>query len=283
MDNTFESLIESYGLTAYVPSIYAASKTSLRISLKPTSNNPLTSRIGGAPLLPRGAIWPVTSHGKPLGFLAQINLSDLLHSPIALPSSGILSFFYDTANQPWGFFEDAGSWRVLYSPADTSLQLTPQPDETYQPILPSHDIAFVVEQTIPAPRSIELEGLTIAENVELWDAYFDFRDAWVFRNESKVAHRLFGHPDAIQGCMQRKIQFESRGEKLPEGVYSYYDHPRASELMPGAHDWRLLLQLDSDDRLNILWGDSGRLFFWITEDAIHDGRWEEAWANLQCY
>jgi uncharacterized protein YwqG len=52
--------------------------------------------------------------------------------------------------------------------------------------------------------------------------------------------------------------------------------------MPGAHDWRLLLQLDSDPALDVMWGDAGRIFFWIPEDAPLGRRFDETWLSLQC-
>jgi len=33
----------------------------------------------------------------------------------------------------------------------------------------------------------------------------------------------------------------------------------------GAAEWRLLLQLDTDEDAQMCWGDSGRLYFWIRE------------------
>lgn len=41
---------------------------------------------------------------------------------------------------------------------------------------------------------------------------------------------------------------------------------RALELEPGAADWRLLLQVDSDDAAAITCGDAGRVYFWIKQD-----------------
>ena len=36
-----------------------------------------------------------------------------------------------------------------------------------------------------------------------------------------------------------------------------------AQLKPNAKDWRLLLQIDSNEENNYMWGDSGRLYFWI--------------------
>jgi len=43
---------------------------------------------------------------RPLAFLAQINLAEIASTggtDLALPESGLLSFFYDAESQPWGF------------------------------------------------------------------------------------------------------------------------------------------------------------------------------------
>lgn len=54
------------------------------------------SRLGGPPLLPAGADWPRDGEGRPLTFLAGIDLSEL---PVAgpLPERGWLLFFADLA------------------------------------------------------------------------------------------------------------------------------------------------------------------------------------------
>jgi uncharacterized protein YwqG len=44
--------------------------------------------------------------------------------------------------------------------------------------------------------------------------------------------------------------------------------------------WRLLLQLDSDDAW--MWGDCGRLYFWVHEADLARGDFSRAWMVLQC-
>jgi uncharacterized protein YwqG len=83
--------------------------------------------------------------------------------------------------------------------------------------------------------------------------------------------------------MQRTVQFVSRGLELPEGVYSWYEHPRAAELIPGSHDWVLLLQVDSDERLKIMWGDAGRIYYWVHKDDLARQDFARAWVFMQCH
>lgn len=92
---------------------------------------------------------------------------------------------------------------------------------------------------------------------------------------------MLGWPDEIQGPMELECQLVSRG--LYCGDPSGYRDPRAEELSAGATEWRLLLQLDSDDRAEMMWGDGGRLYFWMREQDLVDRRFESAWAVLQCF
>ena len=75
---------------------------------------------------------------------------------------------------------------------------------------------------------------------------------------------------------------------VTNGIYvgdsSGYEDPRAGELESGADDWRLLFQLDSDeDRLGVMWGDVGRLYFWMREEDLRGRRFDAAWTILQCH
>ncbi len=32
----------------------------------------------------------------------------------------------------------------------------------------------------------------------------------------------------------------------------------------------------------MMWGDVGRIYFWITEDALAAADWQDCWLILQC-
>jgi uncharacterized protein YwqG len=282
---SFDKLLEKYGLVSFRDAIISSSKPSIRLKLsisEPAS--PLSTRIGGFPRLPADSEWPRNRDLEPLSFLAQINLSEISRFPGSevLPSNGLLSFFYDVVAQPWGEYEHFGAWHVIYTEQGTPSKMLDPPDKEAR-IVPPLSVEMVSEMTIPAPRSIELERIPFDEDHDRMIDYFEFRDELVRIIDDSAAHRVLGHPDAIQGCMQRTIQFESRNLKLPEGVYSYYEHPRADELIPGAFDWLLLLQLDSIGDSEEMWGDAGRLFFWIHDRSLALREFDRVWLRLQCY
>jgi uncharacterized protein YwqG len=280
------------------------------------------SFIGGMPNLREEVPWPVRKNGFPLSHLAQIHLANIapLLAGNPLPSSGLLNFFSDMDNC-WGSnrHDENDGWKVIYTPenkiASSVRNMPPVSHELEQKrleeiredhrrlvedaqnaswvhalkepalpelTLPRCPVHFEQSITIPTTRSIEIEPLKLDRKSK--DSYWNLRDAVaVLISSSAPIHRMFGHPDAIQGCMQIMAQFTTNAAYLPAGVYNYNEHPRAAELMHGAHDWQLLFQLDSNRDPYWTWGDDGRLFFWIRQEDLRALAFEKAWYFLQCH
>jgi uncharacterized protein YwqG len=79
-----------------------------------------TSKFGGSPDLPATLAWP-TWHGKPQGFIAQLNLAEIAPyaPPGILSERGILYFFYDLWDQPAGYDpKHSGAGQVIYFDGD---------------------------------------------------------------------------------------------------------------------------------------------------------------------
>jgi Domain of unknown function (DUF1963) len=232
------------------------------------------SYFGGAPALPRGVAWPANG-GKPLAFLACVDLESLAETAAVpwLPSSGRLSFFYDVENQPWGFDpKDRGGWAVMLADHE---QLPASPPLAHG--LRRRSIAFQRISTYPSWERPEVSalGLTDAEAESLADlggsAYGDL-----------PRHQMGGFPSPVQGDeMELECQLVSNG--LYCGDASGYQSPDAAPLRSGAKDWRLLLQIDSDDDFGVMWGDVGVLYFWIKESDARARRFENCWVVLQCH
>jgi uncharacterized protein YwqG len=234
-----------------------------------------SSYVGGAPLLPTGAAWP-SKGGVPLTFLADLDLAPLhAASPLPwLPPAGRLLFFYDAENQPWGFDpKDRGSWAVLFA-ADGAPASSAPPGES---ALTRHAVTFKRIDTYPSWERPEVAALKLSDAEA--EILIDASDA-VF--EKAPHHQVGGFPDPIQGDeMELECQLVSNG--LYCGDSSGYLSSRASALRGGAGEWRLLLQIDSDDDLGVMWGDGGILYFWIREADARAGRFDQAWVVLQCH
>lgn len=247
------------------------------------------TRIGGEPDLPPGTAWPEFA-GRPLGFLAQVDASEVPPEqgmPTLAP--GLWSFFYDVdpVKQPWGFDPaDRGGARVLHVPPGAQTDRRPlraelDPDSLYPPSA----LDFELELTAPDGDSPWASELGIDEVGELRDAYYDFWEALFDAQDHAFGdaprHRLLGHPDQVQGEMQTECQLVTNGLYCGDG--SGYSDPRAAALRRGVLDWRLLLQLDSEFVPDeVTWGDGGRVYFWLRENDLAAGRADAAWGILQC-
>ncbi len=239
------------------------------------------SKIGGLPNLPEAFAWPHWK-GTPLAFLCQLDLS-ALPPESSLPESprtGCLYFFYDQEQSTWGFDpKDKGSWRVLYVP--DNVRDCPQREAPERlkkgAIYREKPVMFSLFQTYPDWQDSRVDSLGLTNKQS--DEYITLCSS-VFAEGP--LHHLFGYPSPVQGNdMDLECQLVSNG--LYCGDRSGYEDHRAKELEPGKADWTLLLQLDTDDETQMMWGDGGMLYFWIRNDDLKAGHFENCWMILQCY
>jgi len=253
------------------------------------------SRFGGLPDLPASVEWPrwdgysqpdlVLESGRrvaqgcrpsALSFLAQLNLSETPNPTRLLPETGWLCFFFDTAQQPWGFDpRHRGSARVIYFDTDPALlQRIDAPADAE--VIPSTEILSELAATLP--RRAHPLGLKLGEPES--DAYYDLAEERLAGK--KPHHRLLGWPMQIQGDMDRECQLVTHG--IHCGSSEGYRSAEARRLEDGVKDWLMLLQLDTDEEgPGWMWGDAGCLYFWIRKQDLAERRFESSWAILQCY
>lgn len=257
------------------PRVEHFSKPSVRLYTKKGNSS---SRFGGRPLVASEDFqWP-ESNGKPMAFLAQIDLQEINKATDFewLPKSGYLLFFYDVLEMPWGFDpKDRGKWKVIF-----------QNEAKYQKEYPSNiakDLKFKElfvrsqkEMTLPDIDSPEINSLKLSEDET--DAYIDCK---CDQDDDKPNHQIGGFPMLVQGnYMQLESQLASNG--IYVGEPSGYESDEAKMLASGAKNWKLLLQFDGDDELGTMWGDCGSLYFWVEQDKAKNCNFEDVWLVLQC-
>ncbi|GIF07293.1 YwqG family protein [Actinoplanes siamensis] len=268
--------IDEHLLGVAAPALRSAALPALRLNAgaRCAPDAPGT-RLGGVPLLAPGTAWPRSPSGNAQSFLGQLDADDVnarLGATI-LPAGTVLGFFYDWEEQRWGFDPaDAGHWRVVTAPLDEAV---PTGGESFT----AHTVASVAVCTIPA---IDEPAAGVARADRRWrrrDALEDFYAA--LENDERVPlHRVLGWPDLLQGPMQLQCQLAANGVRHgnPAGV----EGARVAELGPGAADWLLLWQIDTDDTMDWVWGDSGRLYYWIRRQDLAAGDFGRVWLVLQC-
>lgn len=234
------------------------------------------SKIGGLPDVPQHFEWPIWK-GKPLAFIAQIDLSTIHSTLLAgLPRTGVLYFFYDQEQSTWGFDPaDRGSWRVVYWPDSRELTQAIPPDG----LRVVYDEKRVDPRHIHSFPSLERLGFSLST---VTDEILDVEDRLRTQaTQDDPEHQIGGFPNPIQDDeMELECQLVSNG--LYCGDSSGYQDPRRSELAKGASQWELLLQIDTDDDTGMMWGDGGRLYFWIRASDLAAEDFSNVWMVLQC-
>ncbi len=227
--------------------------------------------------MPEGMQWPEWQ-GRRLGFLARLSLPELHRTRKLdwLPENGALLFFYDVDEQPWGFDpKDVGSCVVLHV-ADLEEPLASSLDDGSEEYFPKVNVAFREIAVFPSTERREAEALHLSKDER--ERYWEILDS-PFHGLPR--HQVAGLPSPVQGdYMELQCQLASNG--LYCGDSSGYNDPRAQLLEAGAKDWRLLLQLDTDDDAGVMWGDCGTLYFWVRAEEAASGNFQNPWVVLQC-
>jgi len=258
---------------------------------------PLTSKIGGLPDLPKGMAWPTyqfvpwqsrprppgffgrlfgrkpeaprpppAAEARPVPFLAQINLADIAKAgcDLPLPEAGLLLFFYDRSGDGFAAVETTGA-RVLFVPEGTETErpsaapvkpaqvrsLECQPGET----LPTVEY---VQEFVPAYSERDFE--------DVYEALDEEVDTVIYGGN---AFGGWSHP--IQGAMELECELFANGM---DAHPNDYEEAKARGLDKKAKEWRLLLQLTSEDTPELDWGDTGKVYVFCRKQDIAERRFE---------
>lgn len=250
------------------------------------------SKIGGLPDLPDTLTWPsetriktkrqffffgkktIAAEARPLSFIAQINFAEIkqLDFDDLLPSHGIAYFFYCSDQDSWGYDPaQKDKFRVLFYDGDSSnLKRINFPSD-----LP--DFGKYKPCRVEASQATSLPSLELIDNI--FKAERDFQFYEHFEGYAFI-NKVLGHADVIQNEMELECELVSNG--LYCGNSSGFNNPLAKTLAPNAKNWRLLLQIDSNDEAGMMWGDLGRLYFWIKTEDLIERRFDRMWMILQC-
>lgn len=289
MNAELEDLVRKHRLSRLSPLLERFAEPAVSFDLRKAQDMlpAATSKIGGGPDLEPTVVWPVNSD-RPLDFLVQIDLGIASQFDVTgtLPDAGLLAFFYDQENMPWGFDpKHRDGFKVIFSP-DKSVVERRQPPELLT-AWPEFELEFRRSVTFPNVGSRAFDrfdresGRTEDESEDYWDFVSEAASLdSSYRHQYGGNHHLLGHSQNVQGDMQLEAALVTNG--LYCGDLSAYEDPRAAEIEKTADDWILLLQLDSDDEGGFMWGDAGMLYYWIRRDHLAGLNFDDSWLILQC-
>lgn len=207
-----------------------------------------SSKIGGTPYWPANMEYPLDSEGKSMRLLAQINFSEVPQLD-EYPDSGILQFFIKAEDDVCGMDFDnlisqKGS-RVIYH---DSIDVESMVSDFEQYNIAQHE-------WFPALHECKLEFSLLEEAVP----QEDYKFVSYFGDES---YQLFSSDE----CEEYYNKFSSTGHKI--GGYAYFTQgdPRMDDEYK-EYEY-LLFQLDSDDSIEMMWGDVGVANFFITKEDL---------------
>lgn len=251
------------------------------------------SKFGGRPDVPADFVWPVFETDtreddqvkeRPLAFLAQFDCAQLapLDPEGLLPKEGLLSFFYELESQCWGYDpKDAGCARVFWFEG---------------PLAPAEFPAELEEDFRLPEMAAQLSGATDAPDFQdacpaleyPWTAN-DYRIFDQARRELGMDYpanrsQLLGWPDIIQNNMTLQCELISRGYYLGGSWEKIPLEERSALRTPSVRDWQLLFQLDTVENgdFELMFGDCGRIYFYIRREDLAQRRFDRVWLIQQC-
>jgi len=219
------------------------------------------SKFGGKPYWNMSLEYPRDSDGNLMRLLAQINFEQVprFHN---LPKKGILQFFIKASDDFHGMnsnnMNEQSNFRVVY------------------------------HQEVGNSKRLE-------------DVHIDYTDSSCFpvKKTSKMIFSLSGSPASVSdfrfGKEYKKEAFEllnddeykdycelypGTGHKI--GGYGYFSQVDIRKNNYSEYDF-LLLQLDTDEALDIMWGDCGVAHFFIKSKDLKKGKFDDILYTWDCY
>lgn len=250
------------GLESYREKFEQSVKPFIKITTRKGATLLWESKFGGNPYLPLGYEYPKDSQGNPLRLLAQINFEEVPDIG-SFPSHGILQFYISPKDDVFGLnFDkptDQASFRVIYIPEvikdyaklmnDFSFVCN---DDEYFPVGAEGGLEFKVEHAPVGTGDFRFEKLLNTSSYNLFD---DQQADWYEEHYSSAGHKMAGYAYFTQSDPR-------------DTSYQDYDI--------------LLLQMDSDDELNMMWGDSGVANFFIRPEDLKNLDFTKVLYNWDC-
>jgi uncharacterized protein YwqG len=248
------------------------------------------TKLGGCPDLSKNISWARSNYDNQyLSFLGQVNLREvkMLDELDLLPKNGLLYFFFN--------LDSGDDGKVIFSKEESGLERANLPEELKEKkksfwrqlltgkskklLLKESQVRIYNEYNVPSWDSLILEKIQKETNTNIKpiDAFKEGTYENVYEEEETETtsnHHLLGHYKGIQNEFH-ELNFLDTGS-------SNFEHLTLDEINE-ALKWKLLFQFDSDNNLEISWGDWGRVYFFIHEDDLKNRNFDNVKISADCY
>lgn len=285
----YHKVIEAIDLGKYWDKILPFISNEIRIESRGTSKY---SYFRGAPTLPPGTEWPKDDQGKPLRFLAQIDLSEVagLDADGWLPKSGGIFFFYQSETVLYQgspvtlpYAENVGrSSRVIHYDGSLSGLMPVTPPGGVVNVLPKRSMEFSQKRIGLSDEDERVdEYALLSDHPEANRITQFFRWSHGLDSYKKLPgrpapsdpnygyaerHKLLGRANGIYCCVEDRVRDLVLRDKKGFS-FSESENPV----------WRLLFQVNSEDRIGTDWEGymgMGGAYYCIPEQDLRERRFD---------
>lgn len=276
-----------------------AARNSIMLDIGGNKEKRGRTKFGGRPDVPENFKWEYysgkgyldeTPKSRPLSFLAQFDLAEIskYDTENILPKTGLLSFFYECDTMQWGFDpKDRGCAKVYWFEDVSALAPAEFPDDLAEEFrFPELAVSAHTEISYQCFEDFVVQREKIAME---WDEFDDVLESMGIEEPDDLDPRskLLGWADVIQGNMTRECELVARrGYYLgdPDGWERVTPRDRQETEQWANRDWILLFQLGTveTDDFELMFGDCGRIYFYIHKDDLAARNFNNVWLILQC-
>jgi len=260
-------------------------KTYYEIKIEKEKPTLFDSKLGGLPYWTKDKEYPTNSEGNNLLLLAQINFDNYKFSS-PLPEAGMLQFFVNNDDEMGLNFDnqiEQKDFRVVYH---EKIDYDMTEEELKQLSIPGSykDLEDADDNYIPFEKELKISFIEKIDNITCNDKDYNkfFAEAYnaVYNKDITADDDIYDvlEDDDVEK-LNELLDPASTHHKLLGYPYFTQSDPRDDEKYD---DYVLLLQIDTDSKYDIMWGDSGVGNFFITEKALIEKDFSKVLYNWDC-
>jgi uncharacterized protein YwqG len=236
-------------------------------------DDPLASKLGGSAYWPKQQKPPVDVDDQPLHLLAQIRLEQLPES-LGFPRTGLLQFFIQSTDFYGANIDDGMDMESLSKQRYFKVVHWPELSAEYD-VLPAREgemLPFRTHKGFGMKFNPRMETLSIA----------DFRSDQLFE---KLTYSQAMEAYSAQNAVDPELLWNMLDDRDVIGVqHKLGGYPFFTQSDPRTDaSYELLFQLDTDDAVDMMWGDVGVANFFIRPEDLKSGDFSKVAYNWDCH